>query len=420
MIAKRNKSESALDDIRVLDLTDEKGLLCGKILADLGAHVIKVEKPGGDTARTIGPFYHDTPDCKKSLFWFAYNTNKRSITLDIEKVQGRELLKRLDERADILLESFAPGYLDKLGLGYSALSKLNPRLIVTSITPFGQDGLYRDWKGHDMVVWALSGLMNLTGNPDRPPVQVSIPQSFIAASTYAAEATMVALYARDLHGAGQHVDVSAMETLAFVASEAFPFWFTLGENKRRTGDKLSRSAGAEPRQIWRCKDGYVSYLIQVGLPGAERNTKMAQWLEEEGLATEFIRNTDWYQLDWVDLVKGGIGRLIEPVEKLFSLCTVKELLDQGLEREITIYPIASSKDTLESEQLAYRKFWVRLEHPELGEKITYPGPFAVLSETPIQMQRRAPLIGEHNEEVYVRELGLSSEEMIALAEAKVI
>jgi len=419
-VTKQNKNESVLGDIRVLDLTDEKGVLCGKIFADLGADVIKIEKPSGDSARTIGPFYHDTRDPNKSLFWFAFNTNKRSLTLDLEKTQGQEIFKQVVKTADILLESFAPGYLDKLGLGYSTLSAVNPRLIVTSITPFGQDGPYKGYKGSDMIVWALGGLMNLTGNPDRPPVQVSLPQSFIAASTYAAEGTMVALYARDVHGEGQHVDVSAMETLAFVASEAFPFWFALGENKRRTGDKLSRAAGATPQQIWLCKDGYVSYIIQVGLPGGERNTRMAKWLEEEGLATDFIRKTDWYQLDWVELVKGGLERLTEPIGKLFLSYTVKELCDEGLKRGITIYLIANSKETLESEQLAYRKFWVTLEHPELGERITYPGPFAVLSETPIQIRHRAPLVGEHNEGVYINELGLSKEELLSLREAKVI
>lgn len=131
-------SDGAMGPYRVLDLTDEKGLLCGKLFADLGADVIKVERPGGDPARNIGPFYKDIPDPQKSLFWFAYNTGKRSITLNIESSDGQQLLKRLVKSADFLVESFTPGYMDKLGLGYQALSQLNPRLIMTSITAFGQ------------------------------------------------------------------------------------------------------------------------------------------------------------------------------------------------------------------------------------------------------------------------------------------
>jgi crotonobetainyl-CoA:carnitine CoA-transferase CaiB-like acyl-CoA transferase len=414
------QNNQPLGDIRVLDLTNARGLLCGKILADLGADVIKIEAPGGDEARNVGPFYHDIPDHNKSLYWFAYNTNKRSVTLDIGKTQGQQLLKRMVKTADILIESFDPGYLDKLGLGCDDLSKVNPGIIFTSITPFGQNGPYKEFKGSDIAVWALSGLMNITGNPDRPPVQVSLPQSFIAASTHAAEATMVALYARDQFGEGQHVDVSAMECLSWTASEAFPFWFALHENKRRTGDKLSRSEGANPQQIWPCKDGYVSYIIQVGLPGAERNTKMAKWLGEEGLASDFIRDTDWYQLDWVVLVKGGLDRLISPISKLFERYKVKELLDQGLKRGISIYPIANSKDTVENEQLAFRKFWVSVDHPELAARITYPGPFVALSATPIPVPRRAPLIGEHNEEIYVKELGLSHNDLKSLIEHGIV
>ena len=131
-------SDGAMGPYRVLDLTDENGLLCGKLFADLGADVIKVERPGGDPARNIGPFYKDVPDPEKSLFWFAYNTGKRSITLNIESSNGQQLLKRLVKSADFLVESFPPGYMDKLGLGYRALSELNPRLIMTSITAFGQ------------------------------------------------------------------------------------------------------------------------------------------------------------------------------------------------------------------------------------------------------------------------------------------
>jgi len=150
-----------LNPYRVLDLTDEKGLLCAKLLGDLGADVIKIERPGGDPARNIGPFYHDEHDPEKSLFWLAFNTNKRGTTLDIEKVEGQTILKRLVKTADLLVESFPPGYMASLGLGYSDLDRLNPRLIMVSITPFGQSGPYKDYKAPDIVAWAMGGQMYL-------------------------------------------------------------------------------------------------------------------------------------------------------------------------------------------------------------------------------------------------------------------
>ena len=147
---------------RALDITDEKGLMCGKILADMGADVIKVEKPGGDLARRIGPFYHDDPNPEKSLYWFAYNTNKRGITLDIETSDGQDIFKQLVKTADFVIESFDPGYMSSLGLGYADLEKINPRIIMVSITPFGQSGPYveQGYKVNDMIVWALGGHMS--------------------------------------------------------------------------------------------------------------------------------------------------------------------------------------------------------------------------------------------------------------------
>ena len=414
------KKASALSDIRVLDLADEKGMLCGTILANLGADVIKVEKPGGDSARRIGPFYHDRVDPERSLYWFSFNTDKRGITLDIETGQGGDLFRKLVRTADIVIESFPPGVMEHLALGYSDLSEVNPGVILTSISPFGQTGPYRNYQGSDMVVWALGGLMNQTGDPDRPPLQVSLPQSYIAASTYAAEGTLIALYARDLWGAGQHVDVSAMETVAWIGAEAFPFWFALGYNKRRVGPNITRSGGVDVPQIWRSRNGHVSYLIQMGRPGAERNTRMAEWLAEEGLATPFIRETDWLTLDWLEFIKDGVERLTQPLSSLFLRRTTKTLVEEALRRNITLYPVASSRDLIENEQLEARNFWTRVDHPELGSRVTYPGPFAVLSGTPAAVRHRAPLIGEHNREIYLGELGLDGKDLQRLEREGVV
>ena len=156
------KAESMLAPYRVLDLTDDKGFYCGQLLGSLGADVIKIERPGGDPARNIGPFFHDIPDPEKSLFWLALNSNKRGITLNIEAANGKEIFKRLVKTADVVVESSAPGYMDKLGLGYSELEKINPGVVMTSITPFGQTGPYRDYKASDLVCWAMGGLLTRT------------------------------------------------------------------------------------------------------------------------------------------------------------------------------------------------------------------------------------------------------------------
>ena len=164
---------------RALDLTDEKGFLCGKILADLGVDVIKVEKPGGEPARNIPPYYHDIKDPEKSLYWFSYNCNKRSITLNLKTDEGKDLFKRLVKNTDFLIESFPPGYMAELRLNFGELEKLNPRLIMTSITPFGQDGPYAKLRASDIVVQAMGTVLSLFGDPDRAPSDI------ITASIYA-------------------------------------------------------------------------------------------------------------------------------------------------------------------------------------------------------------------------------------------
>lgn len=159
-MVKKAKVEGMLSPYRVLDLTDEKGLLCGKLLGDLGADVIKIEPPGGDTSRNVGPFYKDIPDPERSLFWFAFNTSKRGITLDIETADGQDVFKRLVTSADFVIESFPPGHMDRLGLGYPALNEINPGVIMVSISPFGQTGPYKDYKSPDIVACAMGGQMS--------------------------------------------------------------------------------------------------------------------------------------------------------------------------------------------------------------------------------------------------------------------
>jgi crotonobetainyl-CoA:carnitine CoA-transferase CaiB-like acyl-CoA transferase len=397
----------------VLDLCDERGILCGKILGDMGADVIKIEKPGGDSTRNIGPFYGDIPHREKSLFWFAFNNNKRGITLNIESTEGKQIFCRLLEKADIVLESFHPGYLEKLGLGYEALKAINPRIIMTSITPFGQTGPYKDYKAPDIVVWAMGSLMSMCGDPPRPPVQCSLPQSYIAAATYAAEGTMVALYERGDSGLGQHVDVSAQATVAWHNHEQMPWWDLLGVDRSRGG--ANRPAASMRRSLlWECKDGYVSYLIYGGLPGAETNAKMAKWLEDEGFSNEYHSGRDWYQFNLGEMTPEQSEQFRQPIRSLLKTHTAMELFAEAVRRSISLFPVTTNRDIMENEQLQSRKFWAPIYHEELDTTIMYPGPFAVMSETPITVRRRAPLIGEHNREVYVEELGLTPEELVIL------
>ena len=199
---------------RVLDLTDGRGLLCGKMLADLGADVVQVEPPGGSPARTVGPFYQHNPGAERSLFWWAYCANKRGITLDIAKTDGAALMRRLVAEADFLIESGEPGRMASLGFGHPDLQAINPRLVVVSITAFGQDGPYADYQASDIVGMALGGFMHLTGDGDRPPLRVSMPQFYQHGSAAGAAAAMIAHTHRQLTGEGQHVDVSCQQAVA--------------------------------------------------------------------------------------------------------------------------------------------------------------------------------------------------------------
>ena len=410
-----------LGSYRVLDLTDEKGFLCGKILADMGADVIKIEKPGGDKSRNLGPFYHEMPDPEKNLFWFAYNLNKRGITLDIESRDGQQIFKKLVKTADFVIESFPPEYLDGLGLGYTVLSEINPRMIMTSITPFGLDGPYKNYKASDIVVMAMGGLMYITGNPDQPPLTISLPQAFLLTSAHGAAASMVAHFYRETSGEGQHVDVSAQECVLWEIANAIPLWELNQTILRRAGSYMAgRWAGTKQRLLWKCQDGYVLFYILGGAFGKKTNRAIVKWMEDENMAPEYLKNFDWAIFDMANQTQEMQNLIEAPIASLFLKHTKNELYDEALKRGIMLCPVCTSKDIIDNAQLKAREFWVDIIHPELKTNVTYPGTFAKLSQTPLTFRYRAPLIGEHNLEIYQGELGLSRSELADLRHAGVI
>ncbi|MFC1954038.1 CaiB/BaiF CoA transferase family protein [Chloroflexota bacterium] len=413
------KVQGMLSPYRVLDLTDEKGLLCGKMLGDLGADVIKIERPGGDSARNVGPFYHDEPDTEKSLFWFAFNTNKRGITLNIETADGQEIFKRLVKTADLVIDSFPPGYMDKLGLGYSDLEKVNPGISTVSITPFGQNGPYRDYKTSDIVAWAMGGQMYSWGDIDRTPVRLShVPQAYLHAAAEAAAGAMMALYHRGTTGEGQHVDVSIQESVTQITYMVTTTWDMMKVVLRHVDQ--AKTTTVRMMKMWPCKDGYVAFLYFGGLRAKRRNLPFVKWMDSEGMADDFLNEMDWDTFDTTTTTQDIVGHLEEPTRKFFMSHTKAELLEGAVKHGAMVYPVSNTKDILECAQLNAREFWVELEHPELGTTITYPGAFAQSTGIPPRVSHRAPLIGEHNQEIYEDELGISRDKLIALGQARVI
>ncbi|MDY6833640.1 MAG: CoA transferase [Chloroflexota bacterium] len=398
---------------RVLDLADEKGAFCAKLLGDFGADVIKVEQPGGDRSRNRGPFFHDIPHPERSLSWFACNTNKRSITLNLEETQGQELFKRLVASTDFIVESFPVGYMKDLGLDYPILERLNPKTVLVSISPFGQTGPYQDYKGSDIVYMSMGGMIYISGDPDRAPLRISVEQSHFQAGAQAAAAAMIAHYHRQMTGEGQHVDISIHECMVCGAHLSSFFWEIGGINTCREGNRVARGAVA-PRMIWPCKDGYLSWRIWVSQQGS-RTRAMVEWANSEGKAEE-LKHLDWENIDFNDLTQQDLESWEEHLIEFFLTHTKAELYEGSIARGIILFPVNNIEDLRRDTQLESRDFWQEVVHEELAETITYPGAAIKSSEFDYEIRYRPPLIGEHNEEIYHQELGISKEELIILRE----
>ena len=408
---------------RVLDLTDARGLLCGKMLADLGADVVQVEPPGGSPARRIAPFYQDTPGAARSLFWWAYCANKRGITLDIAAADGAPLFRRLVANADFLIESADPGRMAALGLAYSALREINPRLVMVSITAFGQDGPYADYLASDIIGMALGGFMHLTGDGDRPPLRVSMPQFYQHGSAAGAAGALIAHTHRQLAGPGQQVDVSCQQAVARTLAHAPQYWDLEQTVLRRMGAYRESAGGTYTRINWPCRDGYVNFQPGGGTAGSARSVRaLLAWMREEGRGSDELDAVNWEELGYGTARAEIMEQTVAAVAPFFMTHTRNELANGALERRILLFPVATPSDILAHRQLAAREYYDHIEHPDLGITVPYPGHFVkdLRDASRVGVRRRAPLVGEHNREILGGELGVSDRDLGRLAELGIL
>jgi crotonobetainyl-CoA:carnitine CoA-transferase CaiB-like acyl-CoA transferase len=399
----------ALDGLKVLEFSEFiSGPYCGKTMADLGADVIKIEKPGlGDHARSWGPFPGDIPHAEKSGLFLFLNTNKLGITLNVESERGRKIFRRLIEWADVLVENKQRRQMARLGFDYRSLKKLNPSLIMTSISPFGRTGPYRDYKGSDLINSHMSS--EAFGNPAEgvndmerySPLQGPMHAADFMTGLTAAVCTMSAVVARQRSKLGSHVDVSAQEALASVTRQELAFCLCEGlYPTRQTGRK--RVGGF----LYSCRDGYV--CIWIG-PHWQKLVKMMG--EPDWTQTELFQNQATRSEHQEDC-----NRLIELWTREYTMAEIDRL---GMEYDVPLAPVRNVKELVNDEQLAYRNYFVEIDHPVAG-RFKYPGAPYKLSATPWEIKRRAPLLGEHNEEVYHRMLGYSRQELTRMKQAGIV
>jgi benzylsuccinate CoA-transferase BbsE subunit len=397
-----------LDGLRVLDLADASGYLCGRTLADLGADVVKVEPLGGESGRWEPPFADDQPGLDRSLAWLAGNSNKRGIVCDLDSAEGQDVFRRLCAVADVVVESCSPGS----GIDFEAVRQSNRGLIYITITPFGCDGPLAKIPAGDLEITAASGSLWLAGDPAQTPVRSTLPQSANWAGMYAAMGTLLAVLARDAHdGAGQHVDVSAQASMVTAISHAPIFWDLLGEEQVRSGPFLAgRSVtGAQFRNIWPCRDGYVTFALYGGPAGRDSSRELVAWMDEvaqPGGVPPGLKAVDWDAFDptcatqaEVDALEAGIAPFIESL-------TRDEFFAHFVERNMLGYKVSTVEDVLIDPQLAARAFWHEVQAPWAAERtLRFPGSFGLFDGHRPMVRRLAPAPGEHTDEVLCEWLG---------------
>jgi crotonobetainyl-CoA:carnitine CoA-transferase CaiB-like acyl-CoA transferase len=410
-----------LAGLRALELADEKGQFCGKLLADLGADVIKIEPPGGQSTRSVGPFLDDIPNRERSLSFWHYNTSKRGITLNLESVEGRRFYRLLAAEADVVLETYAPGYMPSLGLGYEHLAPLNPGLIMCSLTPFGQTGPWRDYRTCDLLHLAAGGQMASCGyDPedvsDAPPIAPGGGNAWHIGSHYAYMGILAALCYRDLSGEGQYVDASIHEACALTTEGAISMYLATGDVVRRHTGRAASVDQSTSTQLATKDGGWVNVTRSGSNLTPPRLRQMAEWMDTYGLAQDLL--DEKYQ-DAAGLLENAV-HVTEVMAHFFAQLPQEEVWHGGQERDFPWGAIRTLDEIVGDLHLEDRGFFVEVDHPELGRSFTYPGPAAIYNDSPWRISRRAPLIGEHNREILCGELGLSPGELTLLAESGVI
>lgn len=429
-MATSTSGPAALADVRVLDLTTLGGQYAAKLLADLGADVVKVEPPAGSPARNQPPFADDEPSPNRSLAFWYWNTSKRSLTLDLHTEDGRDLFRMLVPRFDVVMHSYRPAQAAPLGLAPDDLRTLNPKVITCAVTPYGDSGPHADYEGDNLTVSAMSGVTTLFGFPDRAPTMPPGEQAAVCGGIVAAQGIILALLVRDTSGQGQHVEVSMQEAMSIAQETAMQSWDMRQEVRKRTGGaKMLPGVGT-----YATADGHV--YCMVGVPGfGAPASVLVEWMASEGMAGDLQEEPWRSQLGSVNLRE--LTAAFSQPEKLAELMVKfrhidevfmaffqtkpkQELYVEGQRRRLLIGPVNSVADLTENDQLAARAWWQDVEHPELGRTVRYPGPPFHHSVTPWRISRRPPLVGEHTAEILQGELGLSAADLEVLMGAGAI
>ena len=401
----------ALSDLNILDLCDEKGQLMGKLLGEMGARVIKIEPPGGAAARGVGPYRGDSADPEESLYFWAYNSAKEGITLDLESADGRRIFERLAAKADIVLESFDPGHMDTLGLGFDKLSGSHSELIVTSLTGFGQDGPYRDYQTSDIVALAMGGVMHSCGYddvPGSPPIGPSGGHGYMIGAHYGVIGTLMALNWRDMTGEGQHVDASIHEACSASTEWAVPLYIYMQQVVHR---QTARHHGVQqsPRTMYPTSDGRFINVFAV-FNRLDGWRTLVDWMDSEGMAEDL---SDEPYADMAAMrvrTSQEVGHFYDVLSRFIKAHTADQIYRGAQQRKFPWGIVRSPDETLDDPHLWDRGFFEEVEHPELGTSYVYAGRSYVFNKTPWRTCR-APLLGEHNRTVYIDDLGISEGEL---------
>ena len=400
----------ALSSLKIVEVGEMVSApYCSKLLADMGAEVVKVERPGvGDRARTRGPFPGDVPHPEKSGLFLYLNTNKRGVTLDITQPDGFEILERLVADADILIHNVTPPEMDRVGLTYERMRRANPKLIMTSILPFGLTGPYRNYRAEDLTIWCAGGVCVLNGGgpeyPELPPLKTAGQQAGYQGGVHAATATVAAAFARLRDGTGQHVEVSIQESIASILEMTFEYWPYMKMISTRLGQKP-----LAPVAAMQCKDGGYIFLCCIEEHQWRNFVEIMgnpEWAEEEIFKDRLVRAVNW------DALKVFL-------EEWVSQQTVLDLYQKAQARRVPFAPVSTMGDLLNSEHLKARGFFVEIAQPVAGTHL-YPGAPLKYSRTPWAIRRPAPTLGQHNAEIFGMQLGLSQARLDELKRKGVI